>query len=123
MSEHRHTGTQANDRQARHRRALEVVGGLAVIAAGFGLLVSLLGWIDVSPSALIARLWPALIVAVGVGLLIEREWFEGIAVSGIGLALLGSANDLVPGLTVGVVVAALVIAHGLSMLGRALRRK
>ncbi|KAF1695702.1 LiaI-LiaF-like domain-containing protein [Pseudoxanthomonas koreensis] len=50
-----------------------VVSALILIILGLLLLARNLGWIDSGLGSLLATWWPAILVAVGVGLLLKRK--------------------------------------------------
>ena len=50
-----------------------VVSALILIVLGLFFLARNLGWIDGSLGALIATWWPAILVAVGIGMLVKRK--------------------------------------------------
>ena len=50
-----------------------IFAALVLIVLGPFLLARNLGWIDGSLGALVATWWPAILVAVGVGMLLKRK--------------------------------------------------
>ena len=50
-----------------------IVSALVLIGLGLFFLARNLGWIDGSLGALIATWWPAILVAVGIGMLVKRK--------------------------------------------------
>lgn len=50
-----------------------IVSALILIVLGLFFLARNLGWIDGSLGALIATWWPAILIAVGIGMLVKRK--------------------------------------------------
>lgn len=98
-----------------HRRS-GVFGPLLLVGAGVMLLLSNLGWLDWNVWAALLRLWPLLLVALGIDILIGRRSLLGAVVSAILIvALLGSGiwlalSGRLPGVPGG---ETLVISHAL----------
>lgn len=104
-------------------RPAPLIGGLALVVIGGALLLDRLGVLDVDVWGTVRSLWPLIIVAIGVFMLIERRWIEGGAVTVIGVLLLGSTTGIGPDVGIEIVVPVIVVAIGLAILSGAFHRR
>ncbi len=105
---------------ARSRAALS---GIGLLAAGGILLAAQFGLIEFSIGEIITGWWPVLVIAYGVGALLDRHYAEGGVLTAVGVLLLASTTGVGPDIGVLGLVAIALIGAGIATVAESMTQR